>query len=99
MAVVKGWLNSVWLGLAVGMLVPLAAFMIFYFVRYGELTLSEFIKVYKNLGILTHIVSLSVIPDLLIFWGFIRNNYLKSARGVLMAAFIFTFIVLIIRFT
>jgi len=93
----KGWTNSVWLGLVIGMLVPFTAFMIFYFVRYGDLSLPEFIKVYKNLGILTHIVSLSVIPDLLVFWGFIRKNLLRSARGVLMAAFFFTFIVLIIR--
>jgi hypothetical protein len=95
----KHWTNTVWLGLVVGMLVPLASFMIFYLVRYGDLTLAEFIKVYKNLGILTHIVSLSVIPDLLVFWAFIRKNFLRSARGVLMATFLFTFIVLIIRFT
>lgn len=91
--------NSIWLGLSLGLAVPVLAFFIFYLVRYNNLSLREFLTVYKNLGILTHIVSLSVIPDLLVFFGFIRKNLLKSARGVLLATFIFTLTVIIIRFT
>jgi hypothetical protein len=91
--------NSLGLGLFLGLAVPLLAFFVFYLVRYSNLSLGEFLSVYKNLGILTHIVSLSVIPDLLVFYGFIRKNLLKSARGVLLATFIFTLTVIIIRFT
>lgn len=91
-------LNKTWIGLAVGLFVPAIALTCYYFARYSDLGLIDFLKVYRNLGILTHIISLSVLPDLLVFFLFIRQNLLKSARGVLLATFLFTFAVLCIRF-
>lgn len=92
-------LDTVATGCIAGIVLPLLAFTVFYLVRYSDLSLVEFLKVYKNLGILTHIISLSVIPNLILFFAFIRKNMLKGARGVLVATFIFTFTVIIIRFT
>lgn len=92
-------LNKLWIGLLFGLLVPAIALLIFYFVKYSDLSLIEFISTFKKQGILTHIISLAVIPNLLVFFGFIQKNYLLSARGVLLSTFIFTLIVLIIRFT
>jgi hypothetical protein len=92
-------LNSIWIGVLAGILMPVIALMAFYLARYGDLNLVEFVKGYKSLGILTHIISLAVLPDLLIFFIFIRYNLLKSARGVLLATFLFTFVVVFIRFT
>jgi len=91
-------LNNLWIGLAAGLIIPEIALTCYYFVRYSNLSLIDFFKVYKNLGILTHIISLSVLPDLLVFFLFIRKNLLKSARGVLLATLLFTFVVLCIRF-
>ncbi|MFA6126029.1 MAG: hypothetical protein WC699_01885 [Bacteroidales bacterium] len=90
--------NNIWIGAAAGIILPLIALTCYYFARYSDLSLINFIKVYQNLGILTHIISLAVLPDLLLFFLFIRMNYLKSARGVLLATFLFTFVVLCIRF-
>jgi hypothetical protein len=94
----KAKLNNHWIGFGTGVLIPVIALTIYYFARYSDLSLVDFYKVYKNLGILTHIISLSVLPDLLVFFLFIRQNWLKSARGVLAATFLFTFVVLLIRF-
>jgi hypothetical protein len=91
-------INKLWIGLVAGLAVPGIALTCYYFARYSDLSLIDFLKVYKNLGILTHIISLSVLPDLLVFFLFIRKNLLKSARGVLMATFLFTLTVLCIRF-
>jgi hypothetical protein len=91
-------LDKILVGFIAGIIIPLIALTIYYFVRYSNLSLLDFLKVYRNLGILTHIVSLAVLPDLLVFFLFIRQNFLKSARGVLMATFLFTFVVLCIRF-
>ncbi len=85
-------------GLLTGLLLPLAALAAYYFARYSDLTFSEFLTTYKNMGVLTHIISLSVLPDLLLFFLFIRQDMLKAARGVLLSTFLFTFLVLIIRF-
>jgi len=91
-------LNRLWIGFAAGAIVPIITLSCYYLARYSGLSLVDFFKVYKNLGILTHIISLSVLPDLLVFFLFIRQNLLKSARGVLMATFLFTFVVLCLRF-
>lgn len=91
-------LNTLWIGLIAGIAVPVIALSIYYYLRSDGLGFANFLKVYKNLGILTHIVSLSVLPDLLVFFLFIQLKMLKSARGVLMATFLFTFMVLGIRF-
>ncbi|MCX6223717.1 MAG: hypothetical protein NTV01_03030 [Bacteroidia bacterium] len=91
-------MNKLWIGLAAGLIVPAVALTCYYFARYSDLSLIDFLKAYKNLGILTHIISLSVLPDLLVFFLFIRRNLLKSARGVLLATFIFTIAVLCVRF-
>ena len=91
-------LNNLWIGLAAGIIFPVIALTCYYFARYSDLSVRDFFAVYKNLGILTHIISLSVLPDLLVFFLFIRRNLLKSARGVLLATFLFTFVVLCIRF-
>ncbi|MFA5814931.1 MAG: hypothetical protein WC865_04860 [Bacteroidales bacterium] len=95
---IRDRLNKLWIGFAAGVIIPAIALTCYYFVRYSDLSLVDFFKVYKNLGILTHIISLSVLPDLLVFFLFIRQNMLKSARGVLLATFLFTFAVLCIRF-
>jgi hypothetical protein len=91
-------LNRIWIGALAGILIPGMALMAFYLLRYSDIGLVEFLKGYKSMGILTHIISLAVLPDLLIFFLFIRYNLLKSARGVLLATFLFTFAVVFIRF-
>lgn len=90
--------NKLWIGLAAGLIVPGIALTCYYFARYSDLSVMNFMRVYKNLGILTHIISLSVLPDLLVFFLFIRQNMLKSARGVLLATFLFTLTVVCLRF-
>jgi len=91
-------MNRFWFGLAVGIVVPALAMLIYYLYRYADLSLWEFLKVYFNLGILTHIISLSVLPNLLLFFGFIRKNWLNGARGVLLATLLFAITVAVIRF-
>lgn len=91
-------LNNMWIGLALGIFLPFIAFVIYYLVRYSHLSLGEFIQVYFNLGLLTPVMSLSVIPNLLLFFGFIRKNWLYGARGVLFATILFAITVAVFRF-
>jgi len=94
----KNHFNNLWIGIFAGIITPALALLIYYFARYSNLSVVDFLAVYKNLGVLTHIISLSVLPDLLIFFLFIRKDFLKSARGVLLATFLFTLVVICIRF-
>ena len=82
-----------------GILVPAISLYIFYKIKYDHMALGEFLKSFMDMGILTHIISLSVIPNLVLFFLFMQKNFLKGGRGVLLATFLFAFLILIIRFT
>ena len=92
-------LDKIGWGLLLGILLPAFALYIFYKIRYDHIAPGEFLRSFHKMGILTHIISLAVIPNLVLFFLFMSRNYLKGGRGVLLATFIFAFLVLIIRFT
>lgn len=87
------------LGLIAGLILPLISIFIFYLVKYDHQTPREFYQALLRLNILTHVISLHVIPNLLLFFIFIWKNYLFSARGVLTATFIFAGIVFLLKFS
>lgn len=91
-------LNNMVLGTVLGVLLTLLSLFIYVHLKFDDLTLTDFFRSYFKMGILTHMLSLAVIPNLAMFFIFIRTNRLKSARGVLLATFLFAFTVLIIRF-
>jgi len=91
-------LNKMIWGLVLGILLPAAALLVFYLVKYDHMKLWEFLRSFREMGILTHVISLSVIPNLILFFAFMQKNYLRGGRGVLLATFLFAFLVLIIRF-
>jgi len=86
------------LGLIAGLILPVISSIVFYLVRHNDLTPGEFLNTMLRLKILTHVISLHVIPNLLLFFLFIWRNYLYSARGVLSATFIFAGLVFLLKF-
>lgn len=93
----KNKLDRLQLGLVAGFLFPLMTLVILHQIKYGELSVKEFVDFLKQLAVLTKVLSLSVVPNLLIFFIFIWTNKLRSARGVLMATIIFTFLIIGIK--
>lgn len=89
--------NSLVLGLIFGLIVPVILVFVFYLLKYPDLNTGEFLRLFFDLKILTHLISLCAIPNLIIFFIFIGRNYYLSARGVILATFIIVAIVLIIR--
>lgn len=95
----KSKYNSTPLGMFLGVLLPVIAFFIFYFFntdRFGSF--ETFINRVFFMNVLTKIISLCAIPNLLLFFIFMWKHLYKSARGVIAATFVITFIVLIIKF-
>ena len=89
--------NSLITGLLLGIVGPAITLIVIYLVTTQDLSLQEYIRQLIFFRVYTHIISLSVIPNLLIFFIFIWLNKLKSARGVLLATIILAFIVLGLR--
>ncbi len=95
----KPELNSQKTGVFAGLIIPLVSFILFYLFRYGHIPFLEFLRYVWFRDILAPLLSLNMLPNLLIFYLFIRKNYLLSARGVLVATFIFAGIILLFKVT
>ena len=91
-------LNSIPFGLLAGMLVPLLALVVFYFISSSDKSFPEFLEFIVSRKKLSSLISLSLVPDLLVFFIFIWLNYLYSARGVLAAVFLFALVVVLTKF-
>ncbi|OFX47509.1 MAG: hypothetical protein A2046_13055 [Bacteroidetes bacterium GWA2_30_7] len=92
-------LNNVFLGLIIGLLIPVIALFIFFLSTNNNLSFLEYLKYLISMNVVTQLVSLCVVPNLLLFFIFIWTNKLYSARGVLFSTIIYTIIVFIIKFT
>ena len=81
------------LGLILGIVAPVLAMLIIYLVKFSEFNFQELIDLLLAKRVFTKIVSLCVIPNLALFFFFLNKNYYRSARGVLIATFIFALFV------
>ena len=85
-------------GFVAGILLPLIILIIMLMLKKNDYSLFEMISLNQQMGILSKMISLSVIPNLLLFFIFIWTNLLKAGRGVLISMFLFGFIIIILKF-
>lgn len=96
---VKSKFNKQKIGLISGLIVPIIAIFIFYLLnqnRFGSF--ENFYKHFVLFHLTSHIVSLSVIPNMAVFYLFIKKNFLYSAKGVVLATMIYGLIIIVLRF-
>jgi hypothetical protein len=85
-------------GLLWGTLLPLLiALFIFLFAK-GDPTLSEWLNKVKEADIATHIITLSVFPNVFIFLVFNHFDMLRASRGILAVTIIWAVIVFLVKF-
>ena len=84
-------------GLIGGLALPMVTLVIIWLVRY-EGGFGEFLSSFQRMGALSKVISLSVIPNLLLFFLFIWTNRTFSARGVIFATLVVAMIMLILKF-
>ena len=89
--------NQNFIGFFVGLIAPFVAFSVFVlFVL--ELDLFQTITEVSKIDKLPHIISLSLLINLLIFFMKIKTKREKAARGILGATIFYAFIVLYLKF-
>lgn len=83
----------------VGLILPAAALLVF-FAWKGEDTqlLAFFIRQQQN-RLLSPLLSLAVLPNLAVFWIFIKRNQYFQARGVIMATLLLAIGVIVLKFS
>lgn len=91
-------LDNILFGFVLGLLTPIITLIVVYFYSFEGYTLEEFIQFLKKMRIISKLFSLCVIPNLAIFFLFLWPNFLKGARGTLLATFLIAIVVIIIQF-
>jgi hypothetical protein len=90
--------NNFWIGLALGVVLPLFVFTGIYLVKFLHFSLSEVIS-YTNLNrTLPKLFSLCVFPNLLIFYLFLNKEFWKTTRGIIGATLLWTLAILCVKF-
>ncbi len=91
------WKNKMSTGIIIGLLSPPLAFYLFYLLKFGDSSVVDLLKGYAERKVLTHVISLSVLINLPVFFGLLGINREQTARGVLGATLIYAFVVLIMK--
>ena len=95
------WCNRQWIGLIAGLVLPVLFSVLLYLGRYqGDLEFGEFLVAMFRIQGLGKLVSISVLPNLLLFFIAIWTDRLVAARGIVMATLIYavgTFVLWLLR--
>ena len=86
-----------WWGLIPGIFLPLTTLIIIWAVKYDG-GFFEFLTKFQHSGLLSKVVSLSAIPNLLLFFLFIWTDRTFSSRGVIFATLVLAFLMLVLKF-
>jgi len=81
-----------------GFFLPVIIALAMYLFSAGEQTLSEYFARVISAGIVTHFLSLAVLPNIVIFLLFNRFDMLKATRGVLGITIFWAIVVFAIKF-
>lgn len=91
-------LDSLLLGFLLGMIAPVIVFFGYFFINYPYMSFGGFVN-YLILGrTYSALISLCVIANLLVFFLFLQKDKYLSARGVIMATFIYAGLVFYLKF-
>jgi len=90
--------NKMIFGVIGGLLLPFVISFFYYKAAFDQYSFNEFFQKAVELGVHTELLSLSVIPNLLLFFIFVWSNRLYHARGVLLATFVYAFFMMALKF-
>ncbi|MDA3868129.1 MAG: hypothetical protein PF489_15465 [Salinivirgaceae bacterium] len=90
--------DNIWLGLGLSIILTAIAFFGFYYINEDRFhTLSTFFNYITFTGMFSSVISLSALPNLILFFLFIWTRRYRSARGVLTAVMLITLLVAFLR--
>lgn len=90
--------NKFWIGLVLGVVLPLVIFHLVYLIGYSKTPFGEFLEFAFVIRALPKIVSLCAIPNLAVFYLFLNKEYWRATQGVIAATLLCTLAVVVIKF-
>lgn len=89
--------NNFWLGISAGLLLPFLTLMAYWKWSWKVMHFTQFAKYMIDHGVLTGVLSLCLLPTLGLFFLFINKDKYKTCRGILLATFIYGFLILYMK--
>lgn len=94
----KSKYNNIWLGLSLGLAIPVITIFVFSFFKSDVDNFKSYIEFVWSISALSNILSLCAIPNLAIFYLFLNKELYYSVRGVIFATLIWAVLVVITRY-
>jgi len=88
--------NTLLTGLIPGLILPALTLLGFWIIK-SDRGFVDLLQQFQQMDMLSKVVSLTAIPNLLLFFLFIWTNRNFSARGVIFATLLLAFIMLILK--
>lgn len=86
------------IGLILGLLAPTLGILIFFYSKFSESNLSEFLTVSIQEKMLSPLLSLCAVINLAVFYLFIQIDKLQTAKGIILATFIYGLAIVLLKF-
>lgn len=91
--------NNFWSGLIPGLIIPAAFMYLFILAVYkGESSVVEVVQRLYNIGKLPPFLGVSVVPNLILFFQYIRKEYWIGGRGIIFATLLYGMAVIYVKF-
>lgn len=94
----KNKFDHLYIGLILGLLAPTIGILIFFYSKFSESNLSEFITVSIQEKMLSPLLSLCAVINLAVFYIFIQFEKLQTAKGIILATFIYGLAIVLLKF-
>lgn len=90
--------DKMWLGTMLGIIAPMLTMLGYYLYNFNHIPVQQFVEHLFKLNIQSKLLSLCVVSNLLVFFIFIWSEKYISARGVLLATFIYAGFVVYLKY-
>ena len=90
--------DASYIGLIIGIIVPILSLYMLSEYYYNTLNFFEFLERMEYRDSIPKMISLSVIPNLLVFYIFIWKKFYYAARGVIGSTFLYVIVVVILKY-
>lgn len=85
-------------GAFLSLLVPLVGLTIFYFIRFTEHSLGEYIDALVLYNLIAPVISVSLVPNILLFFFFVNRDRYKEGQGVILAMLLWGLVIVYFKF-
>ncbi len=85
-------------GVVAGILAPMITMAIIYMVSFNALNFSDYLNYLFKIQVLSKLISLCAVPNLAVFFIFMKLDWLNPAKGVILSTLLFGFLIIALKY-